>query len=378
LYKKSKTGKNNEWEILVEVSEIKVIHGQADGKKQIDSTVIEKGKNLGKINFTTKEEQAELQAESKWKKQLDKGYVEDINDVDVIVYLPMLAQTFSKIDDKTGKEKGRKKHIKYPALISRKLDGVRCLASVEDGKVILLTRKNKRYPHLEHLFEMINEVLSNDNIILDGELYVHGEGTFQRLVGLVKRETLTDEDKEDMKLIKYRVYDCIVKDDLNMSFVDRFNHIKSVISQHGNKIEVVENEEINSEQEIDEIYGKYMSEGYEGAMLRNKDGIYGINERSNDLQKYKKFFDDEFKVIDIVDGVGRAKGTAILVCETKDGQEFRARPKGTDEYRKELFLNKDNYIGLDVTVTYFELTDDGIPRFPVAKGFRGNIDGEII
>lgn len=118
LYKKSSTGKISEWNIYVEeqcngFATINTIHGYMDGKKQHDEKLIEVGKNIGKENATTPLEQARSEADSKWKKQLDKGYVESLEDVDKIIYLPMLAHSY----DKRGKD------IKYPCIAQRKFDG---------------------------------------------------------------------------------------------------------------------------------------------------------------------------------------------------------------------------------------------------------------
>ena len=53
-------------------------------------------------------------------------------------------------------------------------------------------------------------------------------------------------------------------------------------------------------------------------------------------------------------------GTVIWECETPKGQTFRVRPRGTHEYRTELFQNGNDYIGKQLTVRYQELTDDGV------------------
>jgi len=82
LYKLSSKGQLQIWSICVEDSTIIVTHSLQDGKKQIDKKTIKSGKNQGKENETTANEQALLEAKSKWKKQLDKGYVEDISNVD--------------------------------------------------------------------------------------------------------------------------------------------------------------------------------------------------------------------------------------------------------------------------------------------------------
>ena len=60
----------------------------------------------------------------------------------------------------------------------------------------------------------------------------------------------------------------------------------------------------------------------------------------------------------------------VWIVETENGQEFRVRPEGTRELRREWFENGDDYIGEMLTVKFFELTDDGVPRFPVGIAIR--------
>lgn len=126
LYKKSSKGKLQQWKIWTEDENIYSEHGYVDGKITQDKPTIAKGKNIGKANETTPAEQAQSQAESKWKKQLDKGYKQTIEECDELVLLPMLANSF----DKRGHD------IQYPAYVQPKYDG--CLSydtviEFEDG-----------------------------------------------------------------------------------------------------------------------------------------------------------------------------------------------------------------------------------------------------
>ncbi len=67
---------------------------------------------------------------------------------------------------------------------------------------------------------------------------------------------------------------------------------------------------------------------------------------------------------------GKDAGTVIWVLETPTGDQFRARPKGTMAERTTMFQNAPSYIGKQMTVQYFGLTDAGIPRFPIAIALR--------
>ena len=124
-----------------------------------------------------------------------------------------------------------------------------------------------------------------------------------------------------------------------------------------------------SMKDIYELHDKYVAEGYEGAIIRNIDGLYEFGFRSNDLIKLKSFMDSEYKIVGVVEATGRDEGTAVFVCECEAGQ-FNVKPMGTRELRADYFKNRKKLIGKMVTVKYQELSNDGIPRFPSAISIR--------
>ena len=113
-----------------------------------------------------------------------------------------------------------------------------------------------------------------------------------------------------------------------------------------------------------------MENGYEGTIIRNKNGIYKLNHRSPDLQKYKTFLDDEYEIVSYRQGTGTDEGCVIWECVTKDKQIFSVRPRGSVSERQGYFQNGDKWIGSLLTIRYQELTDGGIPRFPVGITIR--------
>jgi len=100
------------------------------------------------------------------------------------------------------------------------------------------------------------------------------------------------------------------------------------------------------------------------------DGEYKFGYRSNKLLKVKNFMDKEYLIAGFTTGVGRFDGCIVWVCMTEDGQSFKVVPQGTMEERQETYQNADKHIGDWLKVKFFELTDDGIPRFPVGLGIR--------
>ena len=122
--------------------------------------------------------------------------------------------------------------------------------------------------------------------------------------------------------------------------------------------------------DVKRYHDKCVSEGYEGAIIRNMKGEYEFGSRSNDLIKLKVFNDEEFEITDIVEATGRDSGTAVFVLKTSDGVEFRAKPQGSHDLREKYFNDASKLIGKMCTVQYQGLSDDGVPRFPSAIAIR--------
>lgn len=80
LYTIAKNGKRRSWRVWAETNVVHKEYGLVDGKK-IHNTREHKGKNKGRKNETTDEEQAILIAQREWTKQLDKDYKVDSDDI---------------------------------------------------------------------------------------------------------------------------------------------------------------------------------------------------------------------------------------------------------------------------------------------------------
>jgi ATP-dependent DNA ligase len=369
LYAVASTGKQKCWSIKInELSnghvELIVSHGYVNHTITTNTRIITCGKNIGKKNETTAFQQAESEAKSLWNKKIDTGYKEESDNStessDCKIPsttissppLPMLAHDFNK----------RGKDIVFPCYAQRKLDGVRCVAIPNNG---LYSRNSKQFPGLEHIKNEINKL--PNNILLDGELYSDVLG-FQEIVGLVKKVKLSAEDIEKQKHIYLFVYDIIQED---KTYTER-NKLLETIFKKNNFIYIhnLHTDICENITHVEELHAKYTEEGYEGLILRNKDGLYKTNFRSKDLQKYKHFQDDDYKIVDFQEGDGLEKGCVIWHCITPEGITFKCRPRGTHEDRKRMFLSAKNYVGKKLTVRFQELSDDKVPRFPVGICIR--------
>jgi DNA ligase-1 len=126
---------------------------------------------------------------------------------------------------------------------------------------------------------------------------------------------------------------------------------------------IVPTEQVDNENDLTAYYEDYVTQGYEGQMLRVLDSLYE-SKRSKFLLKHKSFIDEEYTILDIVEGIGNKTGmVGSFVFQNKNGKRFNASPKFSHDICKEMWNNRNELIGKDATVKYFNLTPDGVPRF---------------
>jgi hypothetical protein len=94
-----------------------------------------------------------------------------------------------------------------------------------------------------------------------------------------------------------------------------------------------------------------------------------------DLLKKKDFIDAEFPIVgyeaEIIAEEGKPDRNAIIfICGLPDGNTFTVRPRGSHELRIEWYNDAESFIGKDLTVRYQELSEDGVPIFPVGIAVR--------
>ena len=133
-------------------------------------------------------------------------------------------------------------------------------------------------------------------------------------------------------------------------------------------IKLAETFEVNSKEELIEYHKKFMEEGYEGSIIRHSEEGYAVDKRSSSLLKFKDFQDIACTIIGVEPSEKRPK-QGIFICE-HSGNSFGCGMKFSHAEREEILINKENYIGKTAEIRFFEYTEDGIPRFPVAVGIR--------
>jgi DNA ligase-1 len=343
LYKNTSLGQLQSWQIVVDGNTYYTIEGIHELTTSKPTVCV--GKNIGRANETSAEEQAFLEAKSLFKKKIDKGYSEDAPQASKF-FEPMLAHE---------REKYEKLLFTVPTYVQPKLDGVRCI--LKDGR--LTSRNGKQIvscPHLEF-----------PNWFLDGELYSHElKEDFNKIISLTRKSKPTQEDlDESAKVVEYWIYDQPHEDVFSVRFSNIF------IPKSLSHFKLVPTFQVFSLEEIENYHEQFLSEGYEGTMIRLDLGPYE-NKRSKQLLKYKNFKDAEFLILDVEEGLGNRSGMAgKLICLLPNGNKVGVSMTGTQEFMTQVLKDKDKIIGKEATIKYFNETPDGSLRFPTLKHIIG-------
>ena len=347
LYSRTATGAVNQWICWVEDRYVCVRWGQVDGAQQ-EARFICLPKNDGRANATTAKEQAIKEAIAKWRKQLKKKYSESLDTAGETERLkPMLALDWKSV----------KAQIPYPVTVQPKLDGVRCLAYLKDGLVYLQSRGGDPWllPHIQRELERA----LNPEWVLDGELYLHGM-SLQSITSLAKRP------RPESEQLYYCIYDMFhLGGRKDAPWEERKSWVTVWFGDWQKsfwKVWQVPNGMAASEDDVMYLHNAYAEQGYEGAILRIRDGTYREGYRSPHLLKVKAWEDDEFRIIDFTSGKGKFENAPVFGCLTKEGKRFEAVPKGSAEERYEMLQRAPQLIGQLLKVQYLGFTDEGAPK----------------
>ena len=263
--------------------------------------------------------------------------------------------------------------------VSRKLDGVRCLTIIDDsGNVNFFSRAGKPFLTLDSLKPSIQK-LGLTNMVLDGEICMtdkDGNEDFQGIIKEIKRKDHTIENPV------YFMFDLLTQKEFDNKISetmlsDRLSTLRSYVLE-GDKFIKVLDQKLGSDKHLENMMEISKNEGWEGLMLRKDDTYQG--KRSNDILKVKKFFDDEYVVVDLENAVNRVivEGKEVdelmlknVVIEHK-GNRVQVGSGFSHEQKRYFFENPNEILGKTITVQYFETTKnergEESLRFPVMKG----------
>ena len=270
--------------------------------------------------------------------------------------------------------------------LSRKLDGVRCLAFFDNfGKVTFKSRSGKPFDTLGKVAQELDK-LNLYNIVMDGEICIvdeNGDEDFQSIIKEIKRKDHTIENP------LFQIFDMISLEDFENKtsrekLSERLDNLHMVMERIENLAynKVLEQDLVTSWDMFESKMNLAVQSGWEGLMLRKDEKYKG--KRSNDILKVKKFYDEEYVVVDlenspnrvIVDGLEVEEMMLKNVIIEHKGHRVQVGSGFTIDERRNFFQNPDKILGKTITVQYFEETtnQNGTHslRFPVVKAVYEN------
>ncbi len=276
--------------------------------------------------------------------------------------------------------------IKYPVLVSPKLDGIRCI--MING--VAMSRSLKPIPN-----RYVQKCLAGLHG-LDGELML-AEGDYNQVQSAIMRR----DGKPDFV---YMVFDSCNEPDMNLGFAQRAKEasakVVEVREQHA-RVEYLKHRVCHNEEELLRSHEDFCHMGCEGTMIRSPDGPYKYGKstvREGYLLKLKNFLDDEAIITGCKEKMinNNPAETNELGCTKRSSNKANLSPAGTvgailaewngeelslgfgpgfdDKWKQWFWDNREKLIGQQVKFSYQELSKDGIPRFGKFIGFRTDDD----
>lgn len=253
--------------------------------------------------------------------------------------------------------------------VQPKLDGVRCYFT-KDGA---FSRNHKKFYNVAHLEAQLFELFQDyPDLVLDGELYNHDlKEDFNKIISLVRKQKPTFDDRtEASELIQFHCYDLYDPANPDMPFDVRHGFIADLKFKYKPyNLKLVDTFHVENEDDIKLKHKVNLEFGYEGTILRYNWAYE--QKRSYSLQKVKDFEDTEAKVIGYVQGKGkRSFGIGKFLCVDSHGIEFGVPVMETNDKLKEMWEEREKYLGSIITFTYFQKTQRGSYRHPLYKCVR--------
>lgn len=307
-----------------------------------------------------------------------------------MTFRPMLAAELKNLAD-----------LKFPVLVSPKLDGIRCV--IRDGKA--LTRSLKPIPndHIRNTLEMLGLPDFDGELLIRhvvprgyyGELHEWAATPFNAVSSAV----MSKQGRPDFLFAVFDQVDSV-------SYQMRLGCVKEWCRQrqHLYRIRPVHHVLVYNVQQLEALNLEYLSQGFEGIMIRDPGGMYKFGRstvKEGGLLKLKPFADGEAEIVGYVErqhNTNTATVNALGLTERShkaegmvgsgtlgtlrvrgsggrwDGVEFEIGTGFDDRLRKQIWEDQAYYLGAVVKFKYQEMGSVDRPRIPVFLGFRNPAD----
>jgi len=265
---------------------------------------------------------------------------------------------------------------------SRKLDGVRCLAIVdENGNCRLYSRMGKEFTTLNKIKYAI-EATGIINTVFDGEICLldkDGNEDFQSVMKEIRRKDHQIENPTFMMFDMLHLTEFNNKKSTD-TLGERLHKLRSWQSNCNDTLRYLDQSIITDKRHFDKWTQMAGDNNWEGFMLRKDVGYEG--KRSKNLLKVKTFFDAEYKVVDCDFGPmsvvrdGKEEQETMLAQVYIEHKGYKVKVGSGFSQEQRIKYMTEDIIGKTITVQYFEETANdkgGISlRFPTVKHIYNN------
>lgn len=251
------------------------------------------------------------------------------------------------------------KNITFPAIVQLKADGTYREFTVENGSVNARSRSGEEYEY-PVIFEQMKGYPDG---VYTGELTVMG------ISDRAKGNGLINSDEPPHESIVLELWDYITPEEYAQAAKkDRKNPCKTPYFERFAKLDFIVKESINVKliptRYVDSISdalkqcSEWMSNGYEGAILKDKDGVFKDGTSKQQL-KLKLQIDAEVRITGFTAGtVGTKREGKIGAIEfANDEGTIKGRTSGfTDSQLDEFTANQEELIGKVMTVQFNDVS----------------------
>jgi len=288
--------------------------------------------------------------------------------------------------------------IKWPCIVTEKLDGIRRILIKENGVCKMYSRSGHYDPYCIEILKEAKHL--PDNFVYDGELLA--KGNFKDSIALRQATNSIANSKGDKTGLTYNIFDMVPVDEfyagasVNNAFLrktrlgatlmdESIKHIDDdwwrLIQAFGIHTELESIKPVpilgvaQNFFEVEPIVEEIWRRGGEGVMLNVGNGIYEIK-RSKKLLKVKHTEELKLRVVGVTEGTGKFEDTLGALVVDYKGTKVGVGSGFTDAQRKQIWENPDDYLDRYVEVETFGESKNlaGIVSIncPIFKRFVGD------
>lgn len=247
--------------------------------------------------------------------------------------------------------------ITFPAMVQLKEDGMRFNAVVRDGKCEFKSRNGKTIDLLGNLEQEFIDMANGMDCVFDGELLIRSDdGVLDRQTGngILNKAVKGTISEAEASLVKAVVWDMIPY----MYFTDgycptpysaRFERLSGSINS--DKIDLVPTEIVQSLEEAQVIFERYLAQGKEGIILKDATCEWE-DKRSKHQIKFKGELECDLVVTGVEEGRGKYEGKiGALICESADGVVKVSVGSGLSDLQRSQLATED-VVGRIIAIKY--------------------------